>query len=311
MDSVVNKHLPKQDTFCRVNKNYGDNTFSVLHTDGCGTKSILACNWYDKYGDTSGFKNVVEDSINMNLNDIACVGIRSYDVIDIVTTLNIHSKYATNEILDTIIGHTNDYISFLNNNYFMNIRNCGGETATVDILTNKVIIDHTVHARSLLENLLTLDIRAGLDIVGVASFNDNNCGVASNGISAILQRCKYIGIDDGLEKSLLDPTINLSDLLSNINQRFEVYGMIHNTGGGLSKSLKFSAGLNFIKDNLFKTPFFTEFNMPSDLNMGHLVEIYCRPENSDNLVTAIEGYGYQAKIIGRTEDKDLSSSLVL
>ena len=47
---------------------------NVIHSDGAGTKSILGYLWYRETGDPSVFKGIAQDSLVMNLDDLACVG---------------------------------------------------------------------------------------------------------------------------------------------------------------------------------------------------------------------------------------------
>ena len=46
----------------------------VMHADGAGTKSSLAYLYWKETGDPSVWKNIAQDSIVMNLDDVACVG---------------------------------------------------------------------------------------------------------------------------------------------------------------------------------------------------------------------------------------------
>src|SRR5688572_29605995 len=64
--------------FCKVYEDYllGDREFvNVMHADGAGTKSILAYLYWKETGDLSVWKNIAQDAIVMNLDDLLCVGI--------------------------------------------------------------------------------------------------------------------------------------------------------------------------------------------------------------------------------------------
>ena len=46
----------------------------IIHSDGAGTKSSLAYIYWKETGDLSVWKGIAQDSIVMNLDDVACVG---------------------------------------------------------------------------------------------------------------------------------------------------------------------------------------------------------------------------------------------
>jgi len=47
---------------------------NIMHADTAGTKTSLAYMYWKETGDLSVWKGVVQDSIVMNLDDMACVG---------------------------------------------------------------------------------------------------------------------------------------------------------------------------------------------------------------------------------------------
>ena len=46
----------------------------IVHSDGAGTKSSLAYIYWKETGDYSVWKGIAQDSIVMNVDDVACVG---------------------------------------------------------------------------------------------------------------------------------------------------------------------------------------------------------------------------------------------
>ena len=63
--------------FCKITEDAltgRDDFCNVIHSDGAGTKSILGYLWYRETGDASVFKGIAQDSLVMNLDDLACVG---------------------------------------------------------------------------------------------------------------------------------------------------------------------------------------------------------------------------------------------
>jgi phosphoribosylformylglycinamidine cyclo-ligase len=87
--------------------------------------------------------------------------------------------------------------------------------------------------------------------------------------------------------------------------------MVHCSGGGQTKCIRFGAGVHHIKDNLHPTPpifsAIQEASGTSDeemfrvYNMGHRMEIYCDPKAADAIIAQSELFGIPAQKIGRTE----------
>ena len=66
-----------ENTFCKIVPDAlgGDPDYcNVLHTDGAGTKSIVAYLLYKENGDPTVFEGLAQDAIVMNLDDMLCVG---------------------------------------------------------------------------------------------------------------------------------------------------------------------------------------------------------------------------------------------
>jgi phosphoribosylformylglycinamidine cyclo-ligase len=89
-----------------------------------------------------------------------------------------------------------------------------------------------------------------------------------------------------------------------------VHGMIHCSGGGQSKCLKYlPANLAVIKDHLFPAPeIFTMIQQSSGaddremyqvFNMGCRLEIYTDPAFAEALISKAASFGIEAGVIGR------------
>jgi phosphoribosylformylglycinamidine cyclo-ligase len=90
--------------------------------------------------------------------------------------------------------------------------------------------------------------------------------------------------------------------------------MVHCSGGGQTKVMKFIENLHIIKDNLFPVPaVFKIIQDQSDaewgemyevFNMGHRFEFYL-PENYAHIIIRIaKEFNVDAQIIGRVEESD-------
>jgi len=115
-------------------------------------------------------------------------------------------------------------------------------------------------------------------------------------------------------KLLLSPTRTyapvLKDILSHVFP--EVHGIIHCSGGGQTKCLKYLPG-NFrvVKDNLFEPPVI--FNLLQEasgsdtremyqvFNMGHRLEVFTTEKGAEEMIKIADGYGIGSKVVGRVE----------
>ncbi len=121
-------------------------------------------------------------------------------------------------------------------------------------------------------------------------------------------------------EAVLSPTRSylpiLKDVFDNLG-RGVVKGIVHCTGGGQVKCRDFGQGLLYIKDSLFERPAifeaiygsgeFTAKEMYQIFNMGHRMELYCKPEDADALIEISRKYGVAAQVIGRVEASPLAS----
>jgi phosphoribosylformylglycinamidine cyclo-ligase len=121
------------------------------------------------------------------------------------------------------------------------------------------------------------------------------------------------GSDQTVGEALLSPCRTYLPIMAKV---FDIYGdkirsVIHNTGGGITKSLNFSSGMHYIKDNLFDLPPVFEAiknnsntnikDMWSVFNCGQRLEISCDPSIATGIIEISQSFGVEAKIIGYTE----------
>ena len=100
-----------------------------------------------------------------------------------------------------------------------------------------------------------------------------------------------------------------------------IKGLIHCSGGGQTKCLKFGRDTHFIKDNLFSTPaVFKAIQKVSQtgwkemykvFNMGHRMEVYCEAGRADTVVEVAKSFNVDARIIGRTDTSTDGNKLSL
>ena len=121
-------------------------------------------------------------------------------------------------------------------------------------------------------------------------------------------------------KLLLSPTRTYAPLVKKIlDIHFsDIHGMIHCSGGGQTKCMKYlPTTLKIIKDNLFTPPpifNLIQENAGSDnkemyqvFNMGHRLEIFTNQKTAETLIAIAAEFKIDAQIVGRVEAAQKSS----
>ncbi len=281
--------------FCKILPDLisnSDDHALIIHSDGAGTKSSLAYIYWKETGDTSVWKNIAQDSIVMNLDDVACVG--AIDNIVISSTIGRNKNKIPGEVISNIISGTDEILNFYRG-LGINIHSGGGETADVGDLVRTIIVDSCMTVRIKKSQIIdNSNIKVGNVIVGLSSSGTSsydkeyNSGIGSNGLTSArhdvlsqyikekypesydndlpseLAYCGSKNLTDKLEgfnidigKMLLSPTRSYAPLLKLIFDeigRNKINGIIHCTGGGQTKILHFIDNLHIIKNNLFQIP---------------------------------------------------------
>jgi phosphoribosylformylglycinamidine cyclo-ligase len=334
---------------------------NIMHADGAGTKSILAYLYWKETGDISVWKGIAQDAVVMNLDDLLCVGIHdnivfnstidrnkhlitgevlqqiitgTQDVFDMLATHGVHIHYLGGETAD--VGDV--------------VRTAAvNGTMTSRWPKDKLITNDKIQAG---------DVIVGLASFGQANYEtEYNSGLGSNGLTSarhdVLSKfyaenfkesfdnnlsddVVYIGPNkltdevlrnDGekitIGKLLLSPTRTYAPVLKALlqNNFSKIHGLIHCSGGGQTKCLKYlPSNFKIIKDNLFDAP--EIFNiiekssgsslkeMYEVFNMGCRLEIYCSPADAQTMIDTANGFGMTAQIIGRVEASDKKELII-
>ncbi|NBB78017.1 MAG: phosphoribosylformylglycinamidine cyclo-ligase [Verrucomicrobia bacterium] len=320
---------------------------NIIHSDGSGTKSTLAYLHYRETGDPTAFRKTAQDSLVMNIDDLLCVG--AIDGILISSTVNRNARAIPGEALGELIGGTEDFLTTLRQ-YGVGVHSGGGETADVGDLTGTVTVDScAVVVMDRAQVIDNANIKPGLAIVGLASSGQasyetfENSGISSNGLTSARhdllsahylekypetadlttdKRYLYCGpykMSDPLPRSqmtvgdaLLSPTRTYAPVIKKLlaENRPSIHGMVHCSGGGQTKCIRFGTGVHHIKDNLLPIPpIFKAIQKASGTrdeemfrvyNMGHRMEIYCNPAATEAIIAQSEAFGITAQVIGRT-----------
>ncbi len=332
--------------FCKIYPDYlgGDDAFvNVMHADGAGTKSIIAYLYWKETGDISVWKGIAQDAVVMNLDDLLCVGI--YDNIIFNSTIDRNKNLIPGEVLEQIINGTQEFFDLVKT-FGINIHYLGGETADVGDVIRTIAVNGTMTGRWPKSKIISNEnIKAGNIIVGLASFGkstyekDFNSGIGSNGLTSarhdildktyaenfresydnnLADEVVYIGknkISD--TPGLLSPTRTFAPVIKNLleNNFDKIRGLIHCSGGGQTKCLKYiPENVRVVKDNLFDPPgIFKKIQEASQaddremyqvFNMGCRMEIYTDEEFAENVVSLAKSFNIEAQIIGRVEASD-------
>jgi phosphoribosylformylglycinamidine cyclo-ligase len=119
---------------------------------------------------------------------------------------------------------------------------------------------------------------------------------------------------------LLSPTRSFAPVIKEILERHfeDVYGLIHCSGGGQTKCLKYlPAPLKIVKNNLPAPPPIFDMIQKSSgadnqemyqvFNMGVRMEIYTSASAADHLIRIAKSYGVEASVIGYVEAAEKKS----
>ncbi|MGN6533598.1 MAG: AIR synthase-related protein [Ginsengibacter sp.] len=338
--------------FCKIYPDFLGNDaefVNVMHADGAGNKSVLAYLYWKETGDISVWKGIAQDAVVMNLDDLLGVGI--YDNIIFNSTIDRNKNLITGEVLEQVINGTQEFFDLMKT-FGVNIHYLGGETADVGDVVRTIAVNGTMTARWPKSKIISNEkIKPGNVIVGLASFGKStyeqkyNSGIGSNGLTSarhdILNKyyaenfkesfdnslhdeVVYIGkhrIADAL--GLLSPTRTFAPLIKQLleNNFDKTYGLIHCSGGGQTKCLKYiPENVRVIKDNLFAPPeIFQKIQEASHsddremyqvFNMGCRMEIYTDEDFAKEIISVAKTFDIDAQVIGRVEESDKKSLII-
>ena len=329
---------------------------NIMHADGAGTKSSLAYMYWKETGDISVWRDIAQDALIMNIDDLLCVG--ATDNILVSSTIGRNKLLVGGEVISAIINGTEELLAELRE-MGVGVYSTGGETADVGDLVRTIIVDSTVTCRMKRSDVIDNgNIRGGDVIVGLSSSGQANYeskyngGMGSNGLTsarhdvfahelakkypesydaAVPEELVYSGnknLTDTVDGSPLDagrlvlsPTRTYAPIIKAIlsEMRAKIHGMVHCSGGAQTKVLHFVKNKKIIKDNLFPIPplfklIHEESGTPPQemykvFNMGHRMELYVAPEDTDRIIEISRSYGVEAQIVGRVEDHAEGNSL--
>jgi phosphoribosylformylglycinamidine cyclo-ligase len=328
---------------------------NVMHADGAGTKSILAYLYWKETGDITVWKGIAQDAVVMNLDDLLCVGIHDNIVFNSTIDRNKHLITGevlqqiisgTQDVFDMLATH-GIQIHYLGGET-ADVGDVVRTAAVNGTMTSRWPKDKLITN----DNIQAGDVIVGLASFGQANYEtEYNSGLGSNGLTSarhdvlskfyaetfkesfdnnLADDVVYIGTNkltdevlrnDGekttIGKLLLSPTRTYAPVLKSLLQNHfdKIHGLIHCSGGGQTKCLKYLPGnFRIVKDNLFDAPEIFKIiekssgsslkEMYEVFNMGCRLEIYCSPADAQTMIETANGFGIAAQVIGIVEAAD-------
>ncbi len=193
--------------YVSVEKNIVRKKFSYQeyhHTDGIGTKGIY--HWEKR-----SFENAVRDALAMNLNDLAMMRATPYALIDHLL-LPEDDEDAILEIISHLAGECKG----------REIAITGGETAIHDNMDG---LELSVTMLGFVKNPKLNMFRKGNVLIGIES-----SGLHSNGFTKVREK-----FGEEYRPEFIKPTNIYIDTILSLDKQFEIYGMMHITGGAFTK----------------------------------------------------------------------------
>jgi phosphoribosylformylglycinamidine cyclo-ligase len=242
--------------------------------------------------------------------NIHYLGGETADVGDVVRTIAVNgtmtarwpkNKLITNEKIqagDVIVGFSSYGQTTYENEYNSGIGSNGLTSARHDVLSKF----YAEQYKESYENSLSDDV------VYIGKYKMTDEVPITNAPLITQDSLLTIG------KLLLSPTRTYAPLLKVLFENYfeAIHGLIHCSGGGQTKCMKYLPG-NFrvVKDNLFEPPVIFQLIQQSSgsnnremyqvFNMGHRLELFTDAASAELVIAAARKLGIEAQVVGRVE----------
>jgi phosphoribosylformylglycinamidine cyclo-ligase len=126
---------------------------------------------------------------------------------------------------------------------------------------------------------------------------------------------KFYNGSETIGSLLLSPTRTYAPFLKMLlEEQFQnVHGLIHCSGGGQTKCMKYlHKNFRIIKDNLFEAPEIFKIIQQSSgsdnsemyqvFNMGHRLEVFTDEQSADAIIKLAASFNIDAQVVGRVEE---------
>ena len=328
------------------------NYINIMHADGAGTKSILAYLYWKETGDVSVWRGIAQDAIAMNLDDLLCVGIYDQILFSSTIDRNklVITGEVLSEVINGTQNFFNTLKKFGIQIEFLGGETADVGDVVRTIAVNGTMTARWPKAKLITNDKIAAgQVIVGFSSYGQASYETAyNSGLGSNGLTSarhdvlehayakkypetfepsLNEQVVYIGKNKmtdtiaiagfgeiSIGKLLLSPTRTYAPLVKAIlDKHFDaIKGMIHCSGGGQTKCMKYLPGpMRIVKDNFMEVP--PIFNLIQEnsganakemyqvFNMGHRLEIFTDEETAPALIALAKTFNIESQVIGRVE----------
>ena len=325
---------------------------NIMHADGAGTKSILAYLYWKETGDVSVWRGIAQDAIAMNLDDLLCVGIYDQILFSSTIDRNklVITGEVLSEVINGTQNFFNTLKKFGIQIEFLGGETADVGDVVRTIAVNGTMTARWPKAKLITNDKIAAgQVIVGFSSYGQASYETAyNSGLGSNGLTSarhdvlehayakkypetfepsLNEQVVYIGKNKmtdtiaiagfgeiSIGKLLLSPTRTYAPLVKAIlDKHFDaIKGMIHCSGGGQTKCMKYLPGpMRIVKDNFMEVP--PIFNLIQEnsganakemyqvFNMGHRLEIFTDEETAPALIALAKTFNIESQVIGRVE----------
>ena len=329
----------------------GDGKYvNIMHADTAGTKTALAYIYWKETGNLDVWYDIVQDAIVMNVDDMACTGVTGNILLS--STIGRNKHLIPGEVIERLIRAPEIFINKMKEYGIAiylsggETADAGDIVRTVDV--GITAFARLPKDKLIVNDIRDKDVIVGLASFGKAEYEEYyNSGIGSNGLTsarhdifAAIYRDKYpesyspetereyvysgkrlltgkIDTGDGimdLGRFVLSPTRTYLPVLKAVfkKHRKNINGIIHCTGGGQTKVMKFVKNKKIIKDNLFPVPHIFDLiqresrtpwkEMYRVFNMGHRLEIYLPEAYAGDIISIAKSFGVDARVVGRVEE---------
>ena len=321
----------------------------ALHADGAGTKSVLAYLQWRETGDASAFRGLAQDSLVMNLDDLLCIGATSRFVLS--NTIGRNAQRIPGEVIREIVEGYEECARMLADHGVKVFLAGGETADVGDLVQTVIVDSTLSVRMKRDDVISTCEIKPRDKIVALASYgqasyeNSYNSGIASNGLTAarhLLLKNQYAHdfpevfsstlqpkdvfmgpylMKDKLPNSpltvgeaILSPTRTYAPVVKKLIDtlgKSKIHGFIHNSGGGLTKSVKFGAQVRYVKNNpfplppifqaLYDTGNITMREMHQVFNCGQRLEVYVDEADVEDVQKVAASFNIESRVIGHVE----------
>lgn len=334
---------------------------NVMHADGAGTKSILAYLYWKETGDISVWRGIAQDAVVMNLDDLLCVGIYDNIIFNSTIDRNkgLIPGEVLKEIIDGTSQLFADLERMGVRVHYLGGETADVGDVVRTVAVNGTMTARWAKNRLITnEKIKPGNVIVGLSSAGQSTYEkEYNSGIGSNGLTsarhdmfssiyaqqhpesfdpALSSDVVYIGkhkmtdkvdvpgYDINAGKLVLSPTRTFAPIIREIleNHFDAVHGLIHSSGGGQTKCLKYlPSPMKIVKDNLFDVPPVFKLiqsasgadnrEMMQVFNMGCRMEIYTTESFAQQVIDIARKYSVDAKVIGRVEESNQKALSIL